>query len=84
MDPSKLEDNGSTKLSSKLGESAFVCSYADYSTYRKGAIFMALPVYFDDIELTSNDTEACKQFKAYLNTCFSIKDLGPLQYFLVY
>ena len=28
------------------------------------------------IVLTDNDTDACKQFKVYLNTCFSIKDLG--------
>jgi len=43
---------------------------------------MALLVYVDDIVLTSNDTDACKQFKIYLNTCFCIKDLGSLKYFL--
>jgi len=54
------------KLSSKLCEYGFVRSYANYSlfAYRKGATSMALLVYVDDIVLTSNDAEACKQFKA--------------------
>jgi len=43
---------------------------------------MALLVHVDDIGLTGNDTSACKEFKIYLNACFSIKDLGPLKYFL--
>jgi len=72
------------KLSSKLSEYGFVRSYADYSlfTYCKDDIFMGLLVCVDDIVDTGNDTDACKQFKVYLNTCFSIKDLGPLKYFL--
>jgi len=44
---------------------------------------MALLVYVDDIVLTGNDRELCTQFKAYLNSCFCIKDLGPLKYFWV-
>jgi len=43
---------------------------------------LALLVYVDDIILTRNDTKACTEFKSYLHTCFSIKDLGPLKYFL--
>ena len=59
-------------------------SYADYSlfTYYQGTIFMALSVYVDDILIVANDAEACTKFKAYLRNCFSIKDLGPLKYFL--
>jgi len=72
------------KLSSKLCEYGFVRSYADYSlfVYRKGTVFLAVLVYVDDIVLTSNDTQACKDFKTYLHACLSIKDLGPLKYFL--
>ena len=72
------------KLSSKLLEYGFVKSYADYSlfTYRKGDIFMALLVYVDDLVLTGNNPVACAEFKSYLNSCFHIKDLGPLKYFL--
>jgi len=39
-------------------------------------------VYVDDIVLAGNNTVTCIHFKHYLNTCFSIKDLGPLKYFL--
>ena len=72
------------KLSSKLGEYEFVRSYADYSlfTHRKGKIFLTLLVYVDDVILASNDSQACKEFKGYLNSCLCIKDLGPLKYFL--
>jgi len=43
---------------------------------------MAVLVYVDDIILAGNNVEACRQFKDYLHTRFSIKDLGPLKYFL--
>ena len=43
---------------------------------------MALLVYVDDIVLSSNNPHACDKFKSYLHSCFSIKDLGPLKYFL--
>ena len=39
-------------------------------------------MYVDDIVLAGNDSAACREFKDYLHTCFSIKDLGPLKYFL--
>ena len=42
---------------------------------------MPVLVYVDDIVLTSNDTEVWNKFKAYLNICFNIKDLGSLKYF---
>ena len=43
---------------------------------------MGLLVYVDDIVLASNNAAASQKFKAYLHDCFSIKDLGPLKYFL--
>ena len=60
-----------------------VHSFVDYSlfTQRKGDIFLTLSVYVDDIVLASNDSKASKTFKAYVNGCFNIKDLGPLKYF---
>jgi len=72
------------KLSSKLTEYGFVRFYADYSlfTCRKDNSFMGVLVYVDDIVLIGNNTKACRQFKAYLHACFSIKDLGSLKYFL--
>jgi len=43
---------------------------------------MALLIYVDDIVLISNDSKFCDDFKAYLDKCFHIKDLGVLKYFL--
>jgi len=43
---------------------------------------MALLLYVDDLILTGNSSVACSKFKEYLNSCFHIKDLGPLKYFL--
>jgi len=43
---------------------------------------MALLVDVDDLFLTENDSATCLAFKAYLHSCFYIKNLGPLKYFL--
>ena len=43
---------------------------------------MAVLVYVDDIVLTGNNHATTLHFKNYLHTCFSIKDLGFLKYFL--
>ena len=77
-------DSKLSKLSSKLLKYGFVRSYANYSlfTYKKGGKFMALLVYIDDLVLAGNDSHTCLQFKAYLNDCFHIEDLGPLKDFL--
>ena len=73
-----------SKLSTKLCKYGFVRSYVDYYlfVYRKGNVFMALLVYVNIIILASKNAQASTVFKAYLHTCFSIKDLGPLKYFL--
>ena len=42
---------------------------------------MALLVYVDDLVFT-NDGDSYISFKAYLHSCFNIKDLGPLKYLL--
>ena len=68
----------------KLCAYGFIKSYADYSlfTYRKGTTFLAVLVYVDGIIVAGNDAQACKEFKAYLNSCFCTQDLGALKYFL--
>ena len=43
---------------------------------------MGLLVYVDDNVLASNSAAVSQKFKVYLHDCFSIKDLGPLKYFL--
>lgn len=84
MDYVKLKGNGSPKVSSKLCEYRFIRSYANYSLfiYRKGDMVMELLVHVDDIVLASNYGQVSNEFKIYLNACVSIKDLGPLTYFL--
>jgi len=68
----------------KLIEYSFVKSYANYSLFinHKGEVFMVLLVYVGDNVVASNISQASTYFKHYLNTYFSIKDLGPLRYFL--
>jgi len=68
----------------KICEYGFIYSYVDYSvfTYWKENFFMALLVYVDDIMLARNDYHACDEFKSYLQSCFTTKDVDPLKYFL--
>lgn len=62
----------------------FVQAHSDHSlfTFCKGAAFVAILVYVDDILVTGNDVKLIAAIKAYLATHFKIKDLGPLKYFL--
>ncbi|KAK2996780.1 hypothetical protein RJ639_025626 [Escallonia herrerae] len=55
-------------------------SHADHTlfTYRKGDVFLFVLVYVDDLILAGNNSTACSSFKKYLNDCFKLKDLGPL------
>ena len=72
----KLLDSGSSQY-------GFYQSPLDHSLflYTKGNVFLALLVYVDDLVLTSNNTNNCKEFKEYLQRRFTLKDLGPLEYF---
>lgn len=72
------------KLTTALVEHGFEQSKLDYSLYvkQKGSVFVALLVYVDDIVLTGNDEVEIKNFKKFLSTKFTIKDLGESKYFL--
>uniref|UniRef100_A0A3Q7J7S9 Uncharacterized protein n=1 Tax=Solanum lycopersicum TaxID=4081 RepID=A0A3Q7J7S9_SOLLC len=50
--------------------------------FRRGADFLAILIYVDDILVTGNNLNLCASFKKYLHNCFQLKDLGPLKYFL--
>ncbi|KAL6180325.1 hypothetical protein ACLB2K_046989 [Fragaria x ananassa] len=39
-------------------------------------------LYVDDMVIRGNDERAIDDLKKFLNSCFKIKDLGPLKYFL--
>ncbi|GAA0147505.1 transmembrane signal receptor [Lithospermum erythrorhizon] len=59
-------------------------SYSDYSlfTYSKKATRLNVLVYVDDLIIPGNNRADSVAFKEYLHTCFHMKDLGKLKYFL--
>jgi hypothetical protein len=62
----------------------FIQSKADYSLFTRtqASSFIALLVYVDDIVIVSDNVAALSELTQFLNSVFSIKDLGPLKYFL--
>jgi len=72
------------KLAHALKSYGFHQSYSDYSlfTYLRGTIRLDVLVYVDDLIISGNNSTAITSFKAYLSSCFHMKDLGILKYFL--
>ncbi|VVA41779.1 PREDICTED: Retrovirus-related Pol poly from transposon, partial [Prunus dulcis] len=72
------------KFSSAIQNIGFSQSRADYSmfTHKHGKSFTVILLYVDDMIITGNDDDAIRDLKHFLGTCFKIKDLGPLKYFL--
>lgn len=72
------------KLGKALKAYGFKKSFSDYSlfTLQQGKIQINILVYFDDSIIFANDSAALVAIKKYLNTCFHMKDLGVLKYFL--
>ena len=73
-----------SKLANSLRTYGFKQSYSDYSlfTYQKGTIQLNILVYVDDLILSVNNVVALSAFKSYLCSCFHMKNLGILKYFL--
>jgi hypothetical protein len=72
------------KFSLSLRKFGFTQSSNDHSLFTlvKGISFIYLFVYIDDMVIVGNDFLQIYKLKNYLSTCFSIKDLGTLKYFL--
>lgn len=72
------------KLTAALLKYGFSQAPADYSlfVYLKNGISLRILVYVDDLIISGNSSEEIKLFKEYLSTCFHMKDLGFLKYFL--
>src|SRR5215216_1858979 len=62
----------------------FIQTYGEPCIYKKvsGSSVAFLILYLDDILLMGNDIELLESIKAYLNKCFSMKDLGEAAYIL--
>lgn len=72
------------KLSTTLLSDGFKQSKYDYSLFTKStsSYFIALLVYVDEIILASNSSASISALKAWLDSCFKLKDLGPLKFFI--
>ena len=72
------------KFTSALFELGFKQSHADHSLflYKKSGVFVAALIYVDDVIIVGNNQDKIQETKTYLDNKFSIKDLGPLKYFL--
>ena len=44
--------------------------------------YVGLGRHIDDMIIAGNNEEAIVDLEKYLSTCFRVKDLGPLKYFL--
>nr|GEY86901.1 uncharacterized mitochondrial protein AtMg00810-like [Tanacetum cinerariifolium] len=73
-----------TKLATFLIAFGFTQSHADTSlfTYYTKDISLVLLIYVDDILITGNSFSFINTIKQKLHQTFSIKDLGPLHYYL--
>ncbi|XP_073119562.1 uncharacterized protein [Henckelia pumila] len=72
------------KFLSSITNFGFHQSQADHSLFTKvrGNSFTAILLYVDDMIITGNSPEAIDNVKAFLASCFKLKDLGLLKYFL--
>uniref|UniRef100_A0A2N9G068 Integrase catalytic domain-containing protein n=1 Tax=Fagus sylvatica TaxID=28930 RepID=A0A2N9G068_FAGSY len=72
------------RFSSFLLHLGFYCSPADSSlfVFRSSSHIILLLVYVDDIIVTSNHSSSLSTLITKLSSEFSMKDLGPLHYFL--
>ncbi|KAJ0838106.1 putative RNA-directed DNA polymerase [Helianthus annuus] len=72
------------KFTSALLTLGYHQSKADHSlfTYKTKDTFVVALIYVDDVIIVGNNSTKIQQTKLSLNEQFSIKDLGPLKYFL--
>ncbi|XP_026417439.1 uncharacterized protein LOC113312921 [Papaver somniferum] len=72
------------KFSSAILQYDFTQSYYDSAMFtrssNKGIVILLL--YVDDMVITGSDNEGIRDLKNHLSTCFQMKDLGTLSYFL--
>ncbi|XP_017187728.2 uncharacterized mitochondrial protein AtMg00810-like [Malus sylvestris] len=65
----------------QLGFEESLCDYSLFVFNQRG-VYLILLIYVDDILLTGNNDKQMQWLIEKLGTLFSMKDLGPLSYFL--
>lgn len=72
------------KLGSAMKSYGFEQNISDYSlfTFEKGDTRLHVLVYVDDLIITGTSIHVVNEFKHYLSSCFHMKNLGVLRYFL--
>ncbi|GJZ31441.1 putative RNA-directed DNA polymerase [Tanacetum coccineum] len=72
------------KFTTSLIEIGFKQTGADHSlfTFKRRETFIAILIYVDDVIITGNNSGKIQEIKKFLHERFSIKDLGPLKFFL--
>ena len=65
----------------QLGFQESMCDYSLFVFNQRG-VYLILLIYVDDILLTGNNNTQMAWLIKKLSTLFSMKDLGPLSYFL--
>ncbi|GJU56477.1 putative RNA-directed DNA polymerase [Tanacetum coccineum] len=72
------------KFTTSLIEIGFKQTGADHSlfTFKRRETFIATLIYVDDVIITGNNSGKIQEIKKFLHERFSIKDLGPLKFFL--
>jgi len=73
-----------SKLSTALIQYGFTQSLSDYSlfSYNNNGTCVHVLIYVDDLIIPGSCSIAVERFKVYLESCFHMKDLGLLKYFL--
>ena len=71
-------------LKSHLLTLGFTASFADASLFvlKQGSVIVYLLPYVDDIIITGSDSTVVSTIISQLSTTSTVKDLGPLRYFL--
>lgn len=72
------------KLSKALIDNGFIQSVPDYSlfVYNQAGVQIHVLIYVDGLIIIGNSSKVISTFKNYFCTCFKMKDLKILKYFL--
>lgn len=72
------------KFTTSIQSYGFKQSKVDHSLFlfKEGGVFVATLIYVDDVILVGDNLDKIHATKQFLDDQFSIKDLGPLKFFL--